>query len=506
MGGTACTLGNGVGLHIVDWPDPSSAGARSGEENSEKAFHGGSAVSGAKQACGGVLFRFLLGGGSTNHCLADRSLIFNSTGEARKLQGICGSTTVNVVHVKPLKIHGTEITLTLLGALSGDDLSQNLLSESRLMDSGWRHNPDKSFLYLEKDPATRIPVKRVGGLFYVDLVLEPDGANAVETHSAEAEARAECLANAMGEVGLSSMLQEIAAKTMDITERRRLGHIPILPVGQCGACDLTKRQATGIRTTPADNRDQERQDKIASTDLSGPHSESDGGHRYSMPFVNLGSRDIVPFFCKRKTATETASNLRPCLKLREKPQTMLTDNGGEFRGEFERVLEDRQILVRRSPAYTPQKNGASEVADRVLAHSSACVLYDSGAPLKHWPSAIKYVAFTLNRLPRRVLGGKSSHELRTGQKPENGFLVAFWQRGFYQLKNPNKKPRSKFLPRRRECRLLCCNWDRPSYVVFDTENEEIAGDVQRLAWSGARTARAIVHRPKIRARDMAPTS
>lgn len=396
-------------------------------------------------------YKFLLDSGSTNHILSVPSLVSRYTGQQVQLRGLNSTDSAPMCHSSCLQfLHAdAPLELFLMGAIffkSNSDTPLNILSENRLVkQDSFTISPKRDFLiWTSPDSSTSISIKieSCGLLDFISLSLA-DGA---------------------------AMVQELVGMTLDRHEE--LGHIPLLKAGQCGSCDRTKRQKRGIRTRPKDDGAFS-QERLISTDLSGPHVVSYYGSKYMMLVKVHHSKEVISFYCPDKSSDSTAQNLRGFIKIRSADSFThcRTDNGTEFAGAFGRLLSDLGKAHYNSPAWTPKLNSDVEVENRIVCMGTAAILLASGVDLRWWPSASSYFCYTLGRLPRKCLNGESSFQRRNdGRLPNNKHLVKFNTRGFYGV---SKKPDSKFLPKRKECFMRSYSYSRRGYIVWDPILDEL---------------------------------
>lgn len=89
--------------------------------------------------------------------------------------------------------------------------------------------------------------------------------------------------------------------------------------------------------------------------------------RYIMTVVDVFTRYTYIELLKAKTATACSTALQKIVKrARDKPRSILTDNGTEFKAEFNEYLEANDILKRETRTYTPQANGICERANKEI--------------------------------------------------------------------------------------------------------------------------------------------
>lgn len=107
-------------------------------------------------------------------------------------------------------------------------------------------------------------------------------------------------------------------------------------------------------------------------------------------------------------------------------QGIRTDNGGEFcNDQLQTLLKDLGIVHYRTCAYTPQQNGVAEIKHRHLLEVARALRFQSGVPLKFWGHCILTAVYIINRLPSKVLAGKSPYEVFFNIKPSLIHLRTF---------------------------------------------------------------------------------
>ena len=109
----------------------------------------------------------------------------------------------------------------------------------------------------------------------------------------------------------------------------------------------------------------------------------------------------------------------------KKIKTLRSDNGTEYKGPFTNNLEIWGIQPQMSNVYTPQQNGVSERLNRTLFDCVRAMLYDDGdnKPDKQlWGEAVIAVNYLKNRLPSRVIGMKTPHEMLFGKPADISHL------------------------------------------------------------------------------------
>ena len=229
----------------------------------------------------GAVVRVLLDSGATQHCFRTRELLSVVTKSTWSLSGICAAADVQISHSKTLQLGST--TFVCSGVLFSPSLSLDLLSESRMIDEGWRLAADRSFIFHISNPECHVPQLRIGNLYWVDLHVPAF----------------DCAC---------SSFDIAAAVRFNYPEHDRLGHVKLPPrPGLCEACDRVRRATKPVSRTPMDL---DHNKGVVSTDLAGPYAKSIGAAKYLQLFYRYDFCEPVPGFCSTKSSSETARNLR----------------------------------------------------------------------------------------------------------------------------------------------------------------------------------------------------
>ncbi|CAM9940558.1 unnamed protein product, partial [Ascophyllum nodosum] len=97
-----------------------------------------------------------------------------------------------------------------------------------------------------------------------------------------------------------------------------------------------------------------------------------------------------------------------------------TDEGGEFEGEFQQVLDSHGITHEFTPPDTPQHNGVAERALGLLREKSIAMLQEVtvAASDRLWAEALNYACDMSNMCVASSLeGGTSPYEKWYGREP-----------------------------------------------------------------------------------------
>ena len=128
------------------------------------------------------------------------------------------------------------------------------------------------------------------------------------------------------------------------------------------------------------------------------------------------------------------------------------------------------ILHQTSRVQTPQQNGVVERKHKHLLEVSRASLLQSSLPIKFWGECVLTAAYLINRMPTKVLKGKTPYELLHGQPPSFDHLRSF---GCLCYMGTPKQGRDKFHPRAKPCVFLGYPFGKKAYKVVDLESQKI---------------------------------
>ena len=101
-----------------------------------------------------------------------------------------------------------------------------------------------------------------------------------------------------------------------------------------------------------------------------------------------------------------------------KIQVIRSDNGKEYvSDQFNSFCEEAGIEHQLTTPYTPQQNGVVERKNRTIMDMARCMMHEKGLPKSFWVEAANTAVFLLNRLPTKVVQGKTPFEVWYGHKP-----------------------------------------------------------------------------------------
>jgi len=151
-----------------------------------------------------------------------------------------------------------------------------------------------------------------------------------------------------------------------------------------------------------------------------------------------------------------------------------TDGGGELvSNEMKEFYASKGITLQWTPAHTPELNGIAEAGNKTVINMTRTLLLASKLPSHMWAEAAQTAAYLINRLPTRILGGKSPMEMLTGRKPNLAHLRTFgaWA---YAL---NKGYKNKLDPRAAKYVLVGYSENQHGYRLAELEGQRITGKI-----------------------------
>ncbi|XP_042396841.1 uncharacterized protein LOC121986987 [Zingiber officinale] len=150
------------------------------------------------------------------------------------------------------------------------------------------------------------------------------------------------------------------------------------------------------------------------------------------PSTLAAKKDVFQAFKKFKSVTENTTEY--------KIKTLRIDRGGEFLStEFTRFCENEGIERHLTAPYTPQQNGVVERHNRTVMAMARSLLKGTHMPARFWGEAVRHTVYLLNRLPTKVLGGRTPFEAWMGRKPHLAHLRVFGCVAYVKNATPHLK-------------------------------------------------------------------
>ena len=226
---------------------------------------------------------------------------------------------------------------------------------------------------------------------------------------------------------------------------------------ECISCIKGKSTKPGARPSDLSTRTQEVLERIH-CDLIGPMETEWLGKKYVLTIIDDFSRYCIAIPIRAKS--DTTETLKQAIKEMElatggrKVRTIQADWGGEFKnGALNNWCKTKGIIQKETVAYHSETNAIIERLNRTLQDIARTAMI--GAELKGlWGDAIKWAAYTKNRIP---------HENLTGMTPAGIFLLKevptrsnlrpFGQRVMIHIYKDQREG-GRWAPRAQEARII----------------------------------------------------
>ena len=89
-------------------------------------------------------------------------------------------------------------------------------------------------------------------------------------------------------------------------------------------------------------------------------------------------------------------------QLEKKTKRLWSDHGGEcFSQEFTSFCEEHEIILERTPPYSPESNGIAERKNHTLTDLVNAMLDNAGLSKEWWGEAVLTTTHVLNRVPTK---------------------------------------------------------------------------------------------------------
>jgi len=149
-------------------------------------------------------------------------------------------------------------------------------------------------------------------------------------------------------------------------------------------------------------------------------------------------------------------------------KTIRTDNALELGSSHEALdfFAKSGIVHQTSCTQTPQQNGVVERKHKHLLEVSRALLFQSSLPIKYWGECVLTATYLINRMPTKVLGGRTPYEVLNGKPPCYDHLRAF---GCLCYMSTLKHGRDKFQLRAKPCVFMGYPFGKKAYKVMDLE-------------------------------------
>jgi hypothetical protein len=192
------------------------------------------------------------------------------------------------------------------------------------------------------------------------------------------------------------------------------------------------------------------------------------GARYFVTFIDDHSRLTWVYVLKDRSqlfATFQSFYAEISNQLNAKLLAFRTDNAREYtESSFQEFLTSRGIIHQTSCVRTPQQNGIAERKNGPILAIARALMLQMHVPKPFWADAVLTATYLLNRMPSRVLKGKSPFEILFADKsPFSVPLKVFGCVSFVHNLNPS---RDKLDPRAHKCIFLGYSRTQKGYRCY----------------------------------------
>ena len=212
-------------------------------------------------------------------------------------------------------------------------------------------------------------------------------------------------------------------------------------------------------------------------DITGPFlATSLGGTRYAMLCVDDFTRFKFVRFLKHKSGA--TKELRELVAKHTAPSgikidTVRTDGGGEFEGEFQSLLKELGIKRKTTPPHIPQYNGVMERALGLVRDKAVALLRGTtaGKSDRLWAEVMNYACEMSNRCTTTSSTPLSPHTNSGSDTGPFDHLIPFGTVGYLQ----RPKPGHKLAPRGAKFIMLGIdtNYPRRTFHVLDLTTGQV---------------------------------
>lgn len=329
-------------------------------------------------------------------------------------------------------------------------LSSNLLSISKATESGW------TVLFTDKKATITHPEEGIildapkgkDGLYYLNPASckynNKDKCNLAE--DTKIHKWHKCLGH-MNEADMKLALKNETLIGLDFKSDEKLG--------DCEICIQAK-----IKRLPSKPNDTPRTTKrleIVHSDVCGPMTQTLGGEKYFITFIDDYTRYSRVYCIKQKSDVLDKFKLYKAEMENftgDKIISLQSDNGLEYCNQnFDNFLKEHGITKRLTAPYTPHQNGVAERKNRTLLEKARSMMIESKAPQSLWGEAIQTANYLSNRSVNKTISAHfgtvtTPYEKWVQRKPCIFHLRQFGIKAFILLKDgkEHNKFKSKAIP------------------------------------------------------------
>ena len=215
--------------------------------------------------------------------------------------------------------------------------------------------------------------------------------------------------------------------------------------------------------------------ELVHTDVCGPmQTQSFGGSRYFITFIDDYSRYCYTYFLKKKSeALEKFKEFKASVEneFKMKIKALRADRGGEYlSNEFQQFLKECAIRPEFTAAYSSQQNGVSERLNRMLLEAARSMLSHADLSNAYWAEAVATATCLRNCLVSTALkAGETPYLLWYGKKPNLEHIRVFGCVVYSHILSENRKKLDK---KAQKLRFIGYTETARNYKVWDEEKRK----------------------------------
>ena len=259
-----------------------------------------------------------------------------------------------------------------------------------------------------------------------------------------------------------------------LSQQHIIGKIDGEKLGFCEDCVETKTARKPFKSVGEIKSTRKLQ--LIHSDVCGPmETQSIGGHRYFVTFIDDYSRCCAVYFIKHKSEVFEKFKEFEAVTSNESGEsinTLRSDNGGEYLStEFEIYLKSKGIRHEYTVPYSPQQNGVAERLNRTLLESAKAMMSKANLPKMYWAEAIASAAYIRNRVPTAAIEDDiTPFERWHGTQPDLSGMKVFGCTAYALL--PNCK-RQKLDKKTVKLRFVGYSLNRKGYRLYNEDSGKI---------------------------------
>ena len=342
----------------------------------------------------------ILDSGSTSHHEINRERVASYRGVNNSIVETADGTTCQSYGIGEVFLQTDGEPFRLENVKYTPDFSTNLISVGQLTKDGYKVLFEENQATVIKGDENVLSVPRVGDLY---LFTEPTDVafNTKEPIDWHARFGHPC----------ESKLKEL---------QKRYPHLTMEHPKNCETCIMAKQRQLPYRSTGhVANAPLE----LIHTDICESKCTGYDGSRYFVVFVDEYTKYAAVSILKHKSSEATMEAFKRFRTLMEKQlgcsiKKVRSDNGGEYKGDFEGYLQENGIAHEWTVAYCHQQNGNAERTIETLIAKTRSLMYESCLPSRYWPLAVNAATFLYNLSPHSALKEKTPVKVMFPNQPD----------------------------------------------------------------------------------------